>query len=780
MSTKNRNSQQRVELDDLASVPEIKRRQLLRMMLASSAAGISGVLGGCGGGGVSSDTPSNSGSPRTSASPGTANVPGAGIVPGTGNAPGTGPTPHLVSSFTLATLPDTQFYPRYASEKMGELYQKNYPSINPQYDNPFKTQTQWIAQHANALKLAFTAHLGDVVDQSWYYSSEASSPWASSTDLVSNGQLSNGAITKEWELASQAMQVLEKAKCNYSICAGNHDVGAIGTSMQWGPDWGVGVTGFDNTDGYQDGGSHRQGLLEPFLQVFPPARAQQQATFMGRHSSGFHEYHLFVAEGNQILVLSMSWRASDDAISWANWVIGKNPGVPAILISHQLAGIGTDGVTAADTAYSNYLWDHLINNNDQIFMAVSGHYHGSCQMTKKNAAGNDVIIMVVDYQMAYMGGNGLMRLYEFDLTNNKIIASSFSPWVPLKPESSLNEFDSAWLTADNQNFSIDLDFSRRFAGFNPGFKAAAGSVSGSLTDVAKGLILANYNNPPQAPGKPASGPNDYPVVANTLAHWRFYNSSAADGAALSPYQPGFQLKDVSVPGDTSVGANPISLNTWMGGQPGDLVWSTDHHPLSSAPGSLQFKNSTQTRASYFTTDSNSPLNVQTFGSGYTIEAFVKIDPAWTAQNNSWMGILYRLGARSAATNVTWASGVDQGDTMMMFAFSNLMEFQWEVVPTDNNINLACWSGGVSAGQWLHVAIVNDGKGNTTMYVEGAPILRNNSGMDGIRFVASNQQMAVGASQYGGSMGNGFFGSIGEIRIVGMPLQSNQWLTARAS
>jgi len=67
-----------------------------------------------------------------------------------------------------------------------------------------------------------------------------------------------------------------------------------------------------------------------------------------------------------------------------------------------------------------------------------------------------------------------------------------------------------------------------------------------------------------------------------------------------------------------------------------------------------------------------------------------------------------------------------------------------------------------------------------MYVEGAPILRNNSGMDGIRYVASTQQMAIGCAQYGGNMGNGFFGSLGEMRIVGAPLQPNQWLTARAS
>ncbi len=288
-----------------------------------------------------------------------------------------------ISSFTISVLPDTQFYPRYASEKMGELYQKLYSGIEPKYDNPFKTQTQWIAQNAKLLKMPFTIHLGDIVDQSWYYTSEKSTPWSASTDLVGNGQIGNGQVTKEWELASQAMQVLEAAQCPYSICAGNHDVGAIDSDMQWGPDWGVGVTGFANNDGYQDGGSHRVGLFEPYLQVFPAERAKRLATFGGRHVSGFHEYHVFEAEGNKFLVLSMSWRASDDAIGWANQVIQANKTLPVILVNHQLVGIGSDGKTAADTAYSNYMWDKLIKDNDQIFMAVSGHYHGSCTSTKK-------------------------------------------------------------------------------------------------------------------------------------------------------------------------------------------------------------------------------------------------------------------------------------------------------------------------------------------------------------------------------------------------------------
>ncbi|AMP00190.1 concanavalin A-like lectin/glucanases superfamily protein [Collimonas arenae] len=676
-----------------------------------------------------------------------------------------------ISSFSIPILPDTQFYPRYASEKMGELYQKLYTAINPLYNNPFKTQTQWIAAHGADLKIPFTIHLGDVVDQSWYYTAEGSSPWTSSTNLVANGQLNSDQINKEWELASQAMQVLEVAECPYSICAGNHDVGAIGHDMQWGPDWGIGVTGFNNDDGYQDGGNHRSGIFQPYLQVFPTERAKQQATFGGRHSSGFHEYHVFTAEGNKFLVLSLSWRASDDALAWANQVIASNSTIPVILVNHQLMGIGSDGTTAADTAYSNYLWEKLIKNNDQIFMAVSGHYHGSCTKIKQNAFGNDVILMVVDYQMAYMGGNGLMRLYDFDLTNNKITASSFSPWVPVKPSSTLNQFDVAWLTDSNQSFSLDFQFAKRFSSFNKNFITPVGTSTQALTDIAKSLILTNYIQAPQKAVVLPTGSDDYPKVANTLAHWRFFNNAASEGDAF-PYQAGQQIKDAS-----TAGTNPISLHIELG-MPGDLIWSKDHHPLSAAPGSLRFLNSTGTRASYFTTDPNSSLNTEPFSNGYTVEAFIKIDPGFDANVNGWMGILYRLGPRSELAG--FAS--DDGDCCLMFALSNLMEIQWEIVPTNQNTNLTCWSGSISAGQWLHIAIVNNPSDSysTTMYVEGAPVLRNNSGMNGIRYVKPADQMAIGCGQWAGGMSTGFLGSLGEIRIVGVPLTSDKWLTARAN
>jgi hypothetical protein len=53
-------------------------------------------------------------------------------------------------------------------------------------------------------------------------------------------------------------------------------------------------------------------------------------------------------------------------------------------------------------------------------------------------------------------------------------------------------------------------------------------------------------------------------------------------------------------------------------------------------------------------------------------------------------------------------------------------------------------------------------------------------MQGIQYVSPTQQIAIGCGQWAGNMSTGFLGSIGEIRIVGVPLTSDKWLTVRAT
>ncbi|KQP93353.1 modulator protein [Methylobacterium sp. Leaf113] len=627
------------------------------------------------------------------------------------------------TSFALAVLPDTQFYSRYATDAGGNEFQKMYGST------PYPAQTQFIVDNASRYNIPFVIHLGDIVDQS--------SKW------------------EQWYVADLAMQRLENARIPYSLCAGNHDVLSSsefnGPNDQW---WG--------TD------AQRQNWNEPYLKWFPTSRAARQSTFLGRHWSGWHEAHAFTVFGVRFMVLSLSWRVSDDAIGWARWMIEQNPTLPVILVNHQLLNIDKDGVSPLEVPYGLMLWNKLIHDNDQIFMTLNGHYHGAAHLQKINDFGNPVEEMVVDYQMAYQGGNALMRLYEFDFTSNKIDVVSFSPWVVQKPRDKLNHFDRAWLTEDNQQFSIPMNFKTRFARFL-NFAPTLATAGIQILPRLKQDLFANYAEPTPPSNTLPKDADDYPKVAETVAHWR----------VTDPVTTGTVVPAAGLLADVA-GKNPMSRAAVDDAtQLPDLVWSSDRHLLSSAPGSVRFFDGGNNgrSLSYFKTATNAPINAMTFPNGYTIEAFLKIDPQWTSDKNKWSNLLTRVGRRGALPGL---GGGDLDSPTVQFAISNLREIQWDIIPSSATWSPGSnWSGEVMSDTWYHVAIVNDPYyWTTTMYIEGAPVLRNTGGSIGIATLGADKPWLIGCSTWYEFVSNGWFGHIGEIRIVSKPLGSESWLTAR--
>ncbi len=627
------------------------------------------------------------------------------------------------SSFTIAVLPDTQFYSRYATTDESEQFQRKYGST------PFAAQTKWIADNAAAYNIPFVIHLGDVVDQ-------VGKP-------------------NQWRIADAAMKQLEAARIPYSILAGNHDVV---TDYEYRGPW-------DQSSGTD---AQRNLGAEPYLQWFPKNRAATQATFRERDSSGFHEAHVFKAHGVEFMVLSLSWRISDAAIAWARDVIRRNPTLPVILSNHQLLNIDKDGVSPLETEYGKMLWEKLIRDTDQIFMTLNGHHHGAAWLSKTNDFGNQVEEMVVDYQMDYQGGNALMRLYEIDFTANRIDVMSFSPWVVQKPKATLNQFDRAVLTEANNQFTIPINFKKRFAGFQK-FRPTLATTGAPILPVVKANLLKDYTDPVPPVMTPPRDANDFPVVPDTYAHWRATGGKAGQAVAI-----GETLADISGNG-FDMTRNPLTGPA----QVGDVIWTDDKHYLSSAPGSLRFLNSDKVtgRCSSFATAPGMGVNNRSFWDGYTVEAFIKVDANWTRENHRWCNILARMGNRG---NLPGFSGGDREASSVLFAISSLREVQWEIVPASNSSQpKANWSGEIMANTWYHVAIVNDpATRDTILYVEGAPVLRNVNGTTGIRSQNVNQPWVIGATHWDGAMEDGYFGHIGELRLVGRALTPDQWLTAR--
>ncbi|MBB5350208.1 Ca2+-binding RTX toxin-like protein [Haloferula luteola] len=621
-----------------------------------------------------------------------------------------------IRSFGVVFLPDTQFYSRYATEAEGDQFLNRYGS------NPFEAQTAWLADNLRELEIPMVAHLGDIVDQV--------------------------SLWPQWNHATIAMRTLDDAGISYSILAGNHDV--LDQSS-----WDTG----------------RNLSNEPFRTYFPLSRARQQSTFGGMDPRGFHQYHIFEFQGQRFLNLALSWNASLTALRWAQDIIDTHPELPVILTTHELLGVDSDGVTAKSTSYGDYLWENLIRKNDQIFMAIGGHHHGSAHRVRQNDEGHDVLEVVADYQMSYQGGNGYLRLCEFDLTHNEIRSMTFSPWVPTKPEATINEFDRAVLDDASNEYVTPMNFAERFAGFAGTLASGPANRDEPLIETVRKKILAEYEEPEAATPMTPFDSEDYPHNGDqTLAHWRF--DSGQSGTTVAT--------DTEIPDLSEQSNNPLVRSALTdGAELGDLLWSDERHALSAANGSVQFLGNTSAGwgKSFFKTLQEAPLNSEFLRNGYTVEAIFKIHADWTRGNNSWMNVMTRDGNRG---NLSGWSGGDAESTPLLFSISNLREIQWE--PTTYTSwgyqARTNWSGEIMPEVWTHVAIVNEpGSHNSTMYVAGAPVLRNVNGADGIAGF-SQQSWVIGAGLWGSNRTDGFFGSISEIRVSKSALRSDQWLTAR--
>ncbi|AMB94169.1 LamG-like jellyroll fold domain-containing protein [Aerococcus sanguinicola] len=622
--------------------------------------------------------------------------------------------------FSLAILPDTQFYSRYATEAEGDQFNAAYGS------EPFAAQTQWIADHADDYGIAMTLHVGDVVDQ-------ANKP-------------------AQWQVASEAMGILEANQEPYLIIAGNHDIGGQPLENGQSPYYGY------------------------YTEVFPGERAQKNDTFQGRGPNDAHEYHIFNVDDQDFLVLGLSWGAEGAELDWAEAVLKENPDTPTILVSHQLINNDTVTSQALKTPFGEVIWDRLIAPYDQVFLTYNGHHHGASRVKRTNNFGNPVYQILTDQQMAYMGGNGYMALTEFDLTNGKIHQTTFSPWVPTKDKETLNGYDQVFLTDDGASFTFDLDFKGRFPNLVVG-QPDDPSYSSQL----RTYYSETYQAPQAVEQERPTSEEDYPVVEGTVAHWRI---SGEDGQAVGV---GEALVDITNPANNFYRA-PLNEGNIEGAVLEDVTWSSDHHPLSSNAGSIRFKNDHRPtadepnhRASYFRTKDGAPINLENFENGYTFESFIKFDPEYNPDGvNDWMQWLVREGQRQ---NIPGYVGTEGEEPPFAWAFSNLSEVQFSFVDQQSPeaTEGSAWSGEiVDLSDWYHLAVVNDPEAKTlTMYVNGVPVLRNATDTVGLAD-DKGQPWRLGGSFYGGQGEHGFIGWIGETRLVDRPLQAKDWLTARAA
>jgi hypothetical protein len=578
--------------------------------------------------------------------------------------------------FTLAVMPDTQF-----------LYWGTQGSINPE---PQEESFRYIIANSGKgsdSNIVFMAHLGDLTED---------------------------AAASSFQSVGQAFDVMDSAGAAYSVLAGNHDVSG------------------DDTRG-----------STPYLTTMGPQRFKKSKTFAGSDSSGYNTAHVFTAGGQEWLLLALDWRTSSNGFAWANQFIKANPKLPVIVTTHEIAGptygdnvypyqSGNAENDASLSSYGQTVWDELINENDQVFLTLNGHYWPPGRTTLQNAAGNDVNVHITNYQNRYFGGAAMLRLYHFDLSRNTIDVETISPWA-LAQNQNVLAAQEARLTTTVDRFSVPINFESRFSSFIP-------------------------------PVVKSPRPAKAELLPGTLAYWRF----DAGGANGTPVTTSQTIKDLSGHGnDLSV------LNTVQGSAADALTWSSDFHPNQPGHGSLLFKGGQNPlHGAYLTTAANAPLNTETFTNGFTIETFVKIPLDWDANNNSWDAVLSRVGESGQAGKS--GGNTDPQEPIFTLSFSDGREPQLVFYPTNQTSSTTLWGQGLPEDTWWHLAVVNDGK-HTTMYVEGCPTVDVANQVNSKGITQLNLPWALGGYNYGGSINQIFYGWVGDVRIVNRALPVSQFM-----
>ncbi|MFF6958612.1 LamG-like jellyroll fold domain-containing protein [Streptomyces sp. NPDC008317] len=466
----------------------------------------------------------------------------------------------------------------------------------------------------------------------------------------------------------------------------------------------------------------------PYLDHFGPRRFRKARSFGGASPDGYNTFHTFRAAGREWLVLALDWRPSAAGVAWAKKVIAAHPKSPVILTTHEIVGADTYGDEAELSDFGQQLWADLIDGNDQIFLTLNGHFWPPARTVKKNAAGHDTHLHITNYQDRYYGGAAMIRLYRFDLARDTIDVETISPWILGKAADSLNELErqEIELTGPQDRFSLDIDFEQRFSGFAPATPRPARPVNRML-------------------------------VPGTLAYWRFDGSHGTD-----------RIVDLSGRG------NDLTKVTLPGATDAALTWSADHHPDQPGHASLYFggdRDSGGPHGAYLQTVDRAPLNAATFRSAYTFEAFFKLPADWDGNRNGWSALLSRWGTSGQAGK----TGYSETEPIVTLSLSGGAELQWNVYPLNLTTSTTNWGHYLPINVWWHVAVVNNGR-QTTMYVDGCPVVRNpstrNNGLTSL-----NLPWMIGGHADGGKPDQVMRGWIGDVRIAERALAPREFMNA---
>ncbi|MEV6127330.1 LamG-like jellyroll fold domain-containing protein [Streptomyces violaceusniger] len=222
--------------------------------------------------------------------------------------------------------------------------------------------------------------------------------------------------------------------------------------------------------------------------------------------------------------------------------------------------------------------------------------------------------------------------------------------------------------------------------------------------------------------------------------------------------------------DLSGHGNDLRVTRLHDSEPEILTWSGEHHGDQPAHASLRFDGGkAPDRGAVLTTSATAPLNSEKFTRGYTIETFIKLPDPFEG-DHAWMGILSWEGRNGDAGKTTgWSP--DEPTCSLNVTPERFLQFV--VYPHVQDADPTSWSHALPVGRWTHIAVVNDGH-HTVVYVDGSKIARNPS-QPSTGIATLGKPFVIGGTQFEEKFSQGFYGWIGDTRIVKRALRPQDFM-----
>ncbi len=246
----------------------------------------------------------------------------------------------------------------------------------------FTAQTQWCVDNKTIRNIKYVSQVGDITDDN---------------------------SISSWNNANASMSLLDATYPGipYGIVLGNHDM----------------VT------------------MPSLLDTYFPASRFEGRSYYGGHYGTNNENHFgfFDSGGLEFIVINLSNGSQvpgANVISWADSLLKRYAYKRGIVVNHSVVFEGNP----ATFTYPGRTIYNALKNNANLFMMLGGDNEGE-GIREDTYNGNTVFSLLADYQAEANGGNGWLRIIEFDPANNSIHISRYSPTLGQWKTGSDSQFD---------------------------------------------------------------------------------------------------------------------------------------------------------------------------------------------------------------------------------------------------------------------------------------------------------------------------------------------------